>query len=292
MKPAVPNHQTRSIALAIAVVAMSASVAVHAQVIDPLNGTSAVTYTPYLILDNSDGTGGGITWSESTGSLVGTSVGPSDPEQSLYLANASSFSTVFAVGDTLSVAVSVPANTVAEDIGLAITGSNPSVAGSGNGYSSRTSFDYATISVRPSQTSIRQNTSVLGAGGQPVTGNDVIAGVNPTTVTGLYITWVSPLTFNLGYLTAAGAVQDDTFTFESGSTIGTEIGLYTDVRTTGDSLGALSNLTISTPEPSTLALCGLGIVGMFGARKLRKVRKRLFALITLFRPGPEQPFHL
>jgi hypothetical protein len=267
------KNQTKPIALAISAVAMCACVAVQAQtVIDPLNG-SISPYTYYLVNDSGHGNGDGISYSESTGALVATGAGPtSAAEQALYLAPATSFSTTFAVGDTLEVSTTVPAGSTAEDIGLAISGSNPvagTPAGDASGvYSSRDSFDWASISVRPSQTSIRQNTDVNG--GAVTTGSFVVAGVNPTTVTGLYITWVTPLSFNLGYLTASGAVSDDTVTFEAGSSIGSEIGFYDDVRTTGANIGSLSNLAI-VPEPSTLSLCGVGLVGLIArARKWRK----------------------
>jgi hypothetical protein len=268
MKPAIFNSQAKSFGLAIATMAICASVAVHAQVIDPLNGTVNPPYTSYAVNDTGLGNGDAVSNSEASGSLVPTAIGPtSTAEQELYLASASSFSTVFAVGDTLSVAVNVPAGSTAEDIGLAISANNPVSGNAGDTYNSRALFDWASISVRPSQTSIRQNTSINGT---LTTGSFVLSPVAPATVTGLFITWVSPLTFQLGYLTSAGAVLDDTVTFEAGSTIGQEIGFYNDLRTTGASIGSLTNLTISTPEPSTLALCGLGLAGLFGARKFRK----------------------
>jgi hypothetical protein len=266
------HHQTKSLALAIAAVAVGAGTTVQAQtVIDPLNG-SISPYTYYLVNDSGQGNGDGISYSESTGSLVATGAGPtSAAEQALYLSPASSFSTTFAVGDTLSVSTTVPATSTGEDIGLAISGNNPIAnTGASDGYSSRTAFDWASISVRPSQTSIRQNTSI---GGALVTANDVITGVNPTTVTGLYITWVSTYVFNLGYITASGPVSDDSVTFESGSSIGSDIGFYDDVRTTGANIGSLTNLTITStvPEPSTVSLFGFGLAGVIArARKWRK----------------------
>lgn len=234
--------------------------AVQAQVIDPLNGDSLSGYTTTLVLDNSDGAGSGVSFSDSSGALIASFTGTvSDPEQALFLAPASSFSTTFAVGDTLFVNTAVPASSTTEDFGLAISATaTPTAAGSGNGYNSRTTFDWASISVRPSQSSVRVNTSISGT----LTTGSNVAGVGSTAnISELFINWVSADSFQLGYVSNNVAVVDAAANFASGSTIGTAIGFYGDIRTTGTSLGTLSNLTIAPiPEPSTTALFGVGLI--------------------------------
>jgi len=248
--------------IGLTVIGCLIGMAVQAQIIDTLNGDSLSEYTSTLVLDNSDGAGSGISFSDTSGALTASFTGTvSDPEQALFLAPASDFSTTFAVGDMLSVNTSVPASATTEDIGLAISATaTPTAAGSGNGFSSRAVFDWASISVRPSQSSVRVNTSISGT---VTTGNNV-AGVGTTAnISELFIDWVSADSFQLGYISNNVAVVDATANFASGSAIGTAIGFYGDLRTTGTSLGTLSDLTIQpipVPEPSAIALCGMGAI--------------------------------
>jgi hypothetical protein len=270
MKSSILNNQNKPIALAISAVAMCACVAVQAQtIIDPLNGTLTPPYTTYVVNDVSAGAGQGVSFTQSASGLQANYVGTgTTAEQALSLAPASSFSTTFAVGDTLEVSSTVAASSTAEDFGLAISANNPIAGNSGDSWNSRTAFDWASISTRPNQSGgfIRQNTSINGT---LVTGSFNLS-PTPSTVTGLYITWVSPLAFTLGYMTSSGLVPDDTVNFEAGSSIGSDIGFYGDLRTTGASLGDFQNLAI-VPEPSTLSLCSVGLVGLIArARKWRK----------------------
>lgn len=257
----------------ISAVLLSCSMVVvaQAQVIDPLTG-SLSGYTTTLVLDNSSGVGSGVSFTSSASGLQANFVGTlSDPEQALFLAPSTSFSTTFAVGDRLTVNAAVPVTTVQMDLGLAISATaTPTAAGSGNAYNSRPTFDWASISVRPNQNAIRANSSISGT---VVTGNGVISSVTPTTVSQLYIDWVSADVFTLGYIdTSSVSHISETVTFAGTSTIGTAIGFYGDMRATATSLGYLSNLTISPiPEPATMALCGLGgFLGLFGWMRRRK----------------------
>lgn len=262
----------------ISFIAMACSLGVTLQaqiIIDPLNGTAGDlgNFTTYLVNDRSLGAGDGVSFSDSSGSLAETYVGAtSNPEQALFLAPASAFSTTFAVGDTLSVVSTVGTSSTAEDFGLAIGANNPTAAtastatGGDASWDSRGYFDWASISVRPNASggNIRQNTSISGT---VTTGS---FNLNPGfPVEGLYITWVAPLEFTLGYINGSGVeVADDTVTFNSGSTIGDEIGFYGDLRATSTSIGSFSDLTIAqVPEPSILALSGMGMASFFMLRR-------------------------
>ena len=251
--------------ISVLIMACSMGVAAQAQVIDPLTG-SVAGYTTTPVLENSLGTGAGISFTGSASGLQDNFTGsPNDPEQGLFWAPASSFSTTFAVGDRLTVNVAVPTmtinNSLTEDFGLAIAAATPIAAGSGNSYNSRTLFDWASISVRPIQQSIRANSSISGI---LVTSANVISGVPSANVSQLYIDWVSADVFTMGYIdTSAVQHVSETITFAGTSTIGTEIGFYGDLRVAGQSIGSFTGLAISPiPEPTTMALCGLG--GLLG----------------------------
>ena len=249
--------------------ACSLALASQAQVIDPLTG-SVAGYTTTAILDNGLGNGAGVSFASSASGLSGSYTGPgATAEQSLFWAPASSFSTTFAVGKRLLVNVAIPTSSTQMDFGLAIA-ATPVAASAGNTWNSRTLFDYATVSYRPSQTAIRANTSISGT---LVSGNGVIGGVAAPTVQSLYIDWNSPLTFTLGYIDSSLVDHiSETVTFNSGSLIGTDIGFYGDLRNAGGTtLGFFNNLTITpVPEPSTLALCGMGLARLFAVVRREK----------------------
>jgi len=261
----------------------------HAQtIIDPLNGTGGITYTNYLTLDQSQagavgGVADGVSFTQSGSGLQDNYTGSTaHAEQAMSLAPGTSFGTTFAVGDTLSVASTVASSGVLEDFGLAITAGPATVASAGNSWDSRATFDFMTISIRPSTAnnpvaSIKVTTSVSGS----VVANGPIGGgytANPSvaSITGLYIDWLSTTgageNFAYGYLTA-GSIENQvgTITYAPGSTIGNDIGFYGDLRATGTSIGNFQNLSITAvPEPSTLAMCGVGFVGLLLALRRKQ----------------------
>ena len=246
----------------------SVGLAVQAQLIDPLTGGLS-GYTTTLVLDNSSGAGQGVSFASSGSGLHAGYVGTgTSAEQALFLAPLSYFSTAFAVGDRLTVNVSIPVSSTAMDFGLAVSSTaTPTAANSGNAYNSRTTFDWASISVRPSQTAIRGGSSISGTLN---TGYNTGAAAN--TVSQLYINWVSTDVFTLGYVDTSLVSHDlYTATFAGSSSIGTAIGFYSDLRATGTSLGNFTDLTVAPiPEPSTLAICGLGFAGLLAFKRLKK----------------------
>jgi hypothetical protein len=272
----------------IILLACSMGVVAQAQIIDPLTGRnspappsgtgSLIGYTPYAVLDNSLGAGLGLVFPSSASGLSDSFVGTAanTAEQALFLSPANTFTTTFAVGERLTVNVAAPTRTLnsslTEDFGLAIAAATPIAAGSGNSYNSRTLFDWASISIRPDQQSIRANSSISGT---LVTSANVQSGVLTANVSQLFIDWNSADLFTMGYIdTSSVAHVSETILFSGASTIGTDIGFYGDLRVTGQSVGNFSNLAISAipvPEPTSLAICGLGgFLGLVGWMRRKK----------------------
>ena len=96
-------------------------------------------------------------------------------------------------------------------------------------------------------------------------------------VSQLYIDWVSTDVFTMGYIdsSAVSHVSEIDNMIAGAITIGTEIGFYGDLRLAGQSVGVfiLAVAPIPTPEPSTLALCGMGLApGLFAVVRRKKSR--------------------
>jgi len=190
----------------------------------------------------------------------------SDPEQALYLAPATDFSETFGVGDILEIATNVASSQESEDLGLAIAANDPVVASSGNSWNSRNDFDYLEFSLRSFDEAAASAQSINGTqtSGQ-IGANDSLPSAN---VSDLFIDWVSATAgagdnqdeFTFGYIEPGSVVTEGTSAFEAGSTIGSDIGIYTDVRTTAEQLGSVSNLALVTPvpEPATWATMACG----------------------------------
>ncbi len=241
-------------------------------VIDPLTGTGGPSggYTTTLVLDNSHGVSGASYTTGASGLSLNFTGSTSAAEQSLSLASVGSFGSTFAVGDTLSVNVAVPASSILEDFGIAVAATTtPTAASASNptAWDSRTLTDFAEISLRPSQNAVRGADSISG-----IFTSSFAAGVGSTAnINQIFIKWVSADVFTLGYVQGATSVNLYTATFNVSSTIGAAIGFYGDIRATGTSLGTLSNLTSTpAPEPSTVAMCGLGFAGLLAAKRWKK----------------------
>lgn len=169
----------------------------------------------------------------------------------------------------LTVNVAMPDTSTQMDFGLAVSATATPPAAVGANVSTRANFDWASISIRPSQTAIRANSSISGT---VTTSAGVINGVDPTTVSQLFIQWNSADVFTLGYIDSSSVSHiSETVTFANTSTIGAAIGFYGDLRATGTSLGNFTDLTISpVPEPSTMAICGLGFAGLLAFKRLKR----------------------
>jgi hypothetical protein len=259
--------------LSVIMLAGLMGVAAQAQVIDPLTGGLG-GYTDTLILDNSGGASS-LSFTDPSAGLQVNYVGTvAEAEQALFLAPANSFSTTFAVGDMLTVNTAVLTNGFPqEDFGLAIsaTATPPAAVGTvvGTGVSTRANFDWASISLRPSQTAIRANSSVSGL---LTTSASALNIGNTANISELYIEWNSINVFTLGFVSNSIPYVDEMVTFSGTSTIGAAIGFYGDVRASGVSIGDFTDLSIQPiPEPATIALCGVGgFLGLAGWLRRKK----------------------
>jgi hypothetical protein len=247
--------------ISMIVLACSMGIAVQAQLIDDFGGgLSAYTLTPVLYSGSGVPATTTISFTDTTGGLEADAANYNDIEQALFLRSDYSL----AVGQTLRVDVNWSLGNN-QDLGLCVASTATPPAASTNPLgNSRTSLSYAFVGIRGSSWHV-VSSGFDGATGlttqqyQPGSG----------TTTGLFITRTSGTVFQLGYDANGGAdTVLTTYTFANSANVGTAIGFYADMRAAG-SIGTFDNLQIAVPEPTTMALCGLG--GLFGlvARKRR-----------------------
>ena len=245
------------------ILACSVGVAVQAQLIDNFSTDSSLSYNQAILLAQSADPA--AVFGISSGTLqVSQASHTTGAQQQVYIRN-DGYS--LAVGQTLRVdVVSAFTNSVYSDFGLALmeTASPSSVtwtSGTADGRNGLLDLyikgQYGTIGYRASNSS---NTQLYSSAGVGVTGG-------LPALTGLWITRQSSTAFDVGYSTASG---DTLLLAMTGldSTMGTGLGFYSDMRA-NTTYGYLDNLRItSVPEPSALAMCGLGAFGLlFSARR-------------------------
>jgi len=234
------------------IAACSLGLAAQAQIIDPLTG-SLSKYTATTV-DDYDHLGQGLSFTSSAAGLQANYLGAESnvAEQAMFLAPVSSFSTAFTVGSKLYVNVAVPVSTTQMDLGIVVASTvTPAAASAENNYDSRKTFEWASVSVRPSQTSVRGGTVNSGT----LTTTYVASNVAADSVSKLFINWVSANVFTLGYVDANSVSHDlYTATFSGSSTVGTAIGFYGDLRDAGaPTLGNFTDLAIvPAPKPADI----------------------------------------
>ena len=254
--------------LSALIIASAIGLAVQGQgIIDSFNGTdlSAYTLTPVLYSGSGVPATTTIAFSDTSGALTATAANYNDIEQALFLRSDYSLS----LGETLSVTVPSWIGT-SQDFGLCVASTaTPSAASTSPLGNTRTSLSYAFIGLRGGANHLVASgfdgaTSIATAQYQPG-GTQV-----PTT---LFITETAPNTFTFGAIastvaTNGGAIDLLNYSFVNNAGVGNAIGFYVDMRA-NNTIGSMTNLNI-VPEPSTLALCGMGLAGLVGWARRKK----------------------
>lgn len=247
------------------ILACSLGVAVQAQLIDSLTSGSTAPYVTTIILaQNGDGP---LNFS-STGSGLEVSRVSSDTsaQQDLCLRNDYQLS----VGSTLRVDVSNLGTSggVNTDFGLAIASTKNPTAAVWTSGTADARADYLAMYLKPGNSEV----GAIGFSGTSQVYSTHTAPADPfLSITGLWITETGANVYDVGYSTGSG----DT-TYASGITFGSTsvdqaVGFYGDLRATITSPADFTNLQLqAVPEPSTLAMCGLGVFGLLFAARRKK----------------------
>jgi autotransporter-associated beta strand protein len=227
--------------------------------IDDFADADLSQYTQTVVNDAA-GTPVNVSFASPAGTLSANYAGDAAVEQAVFLRDDVSL----AIGSTLIVDVAMPATSQQMDFGLAVSATDTPPASTPAALDSRATFNWASVSARPSpgQTAIRVNRSNNGA---VDTTTGTISGVAPTNISQLYIKRNSATQFVVGY-TNTSLVNNDASTINFTATnVGTAIGFYADLRTPG-SLGVFDNLRIvgapiSVPVGETLTVMGDALFG-------------------------------
>jgi hypothetical protein len=236
--------------------------AVQAQLVDDFSGGLG-PYTQTIVLaQNADPA---LAFSIGSGALlVGrTFSSGGNAQQDLFLRNDYSL----AVGNILRVDTAVATNSLYSDFGIVVSATvNPPAAVWTSGTAS-TRQDYIDVYVKGSYGTV----GTIGFDG--TTQKYSNSGIAPTGgypgLLGLYISRPSASEYDVGYTTASGDTLMYAYTGITDTTIGNAIGFYADVRAT-TTFGSLDNLRlVSIPEPSAIAMCGMGLAGLFVVMRRR-----------------------
>jgi autotransporter-associated beta strand protein len=184
---------------------------------------------------NDGNTTNNVTPSVAGGALVATYSGSATHEQVVLLRDDVSLE----IGETLAVDVAMATTTLNMDLGLMVSAIDNPTAVSVSDTDTRNTFNWASVSVRPSQNTVRVNQI---SGGNVNTAAAVIDSAE-TNVSGLYITRNSATQFVLGYVDASSTSHVATTLNFAANNIGTALGFYMDVRSSG-TLGSFDNLRI------------------------------------------------
>lgn len=281
MKRQTLHRQISVVGLTIAALAMGAVVTAQAQLIDDFSG-SLSPYTQTIVLAQSSDPA--FTFSTVyTGNNYALQVNrPSGtaPQQDLFLRNDYSLTP----GYMLSVQTpgGMLTNSVYADFGIVIASQvNPVPAVYVNS-NVTTRSNYVNMYFKGSYGTVGTigfdgTSNPYGNSGLYPT-NMAGAPVGYSGVSGLWISEPSTGVYDVGYILASDG-SDVTIhvynfsanTYSGDTSIGNAIGFYADLRAASDTYNGLTDLTLSPiPEPSTMALCGLGVAGWIAWLRRKK----------------------
>lgn len=242
--------------LAIAVAIMSscgltgASAAVG--LVDDYDTAGLLDYDLYKILDQGDGTTN-ISFSDAAGTIDVTSTGTSGAEQVLFFRNDG-----ISIEQGEQLRLDAPTTFINRDFGLAI-GETPTGLADGADGDVRSATDYLFISWR--------TLGFLNSRGFNNNGEIGLAQASVTSADSLFIARLGNDDIELG--SYSGSVRTVLQTVTPATLdVFDNVGFYADIRGDGDGFAGADNLRIEAiPEPTTLMLVGLGLVGAMATRR-------------------------